>query len=490
MRTIDSQLHRYAKDFQVLLALHQDLEQRYDTLSASHRQLSGAGQILRNVSPGSQELCFVTDLNGKILQATDRARALFETDAKELTNLQFIVSMFHISKLKALLDSRHPGRHQTSAESVEILLNPSSDALQSQIYVASPLLPANEDQTTVCWIVRELGTREQSDIVSGRARPGRGGQRTAALIFDTAGVAMAANTGLLGLTGQGAGSIEALTLSMFHPADQLPNSHSGDVLHEILRFGQWQGEISAIGDSRLPYLQWMTVCAIKDDDGQTVAYAAQLVDREQMLRAERLFLDAHYHDPVTGLPNQKYFTEHAAHRIAAARRAGEHVTLLSIMLDRRQWVHAIHDTAISDAVIMKMAARLSELVRGCDILARVGEDRFHVLLAGPETDAELARIATHMIKAMSKPITIRNQVLQIGGSIGCALFPQDGAALPTLTMNAESAMVLASKAGGNRYGLFEHPPRLPDMHVAPIQPQGMDNVNQADITTINMELGS
>jgi predicted signal transduction protein with EAL and GGDEF domain len=93
-----------------------------------------------------------------------------------------------------------------------------------------------------------------------------------------------------------------------------------------------------------------------------------------------------------------------------------------------------------------------------------------------------------MIKALSAPVTIQHQVLQIGGSIGCAMFPQDGSDLPTLTKNAESTMRLARKAGGNRYGLFKH--SVQPSRAAPPPPIASADIDQCDIPTTNMELGA
>ena len=77
MNAMDCQLEQYAKDFQALVGLHRDLEQRYEHLSTSHRQLAGAGEVLRSMSPHTRVLCLVTNLQGDIVQGTDRARALF-----------------------------------------------------------------------------------------------------------------------------------------------------------------------------------------------------------------------------------------------------------------------------------------------------------------------------------------------------------------------------------------------------------------------------
>jgi diguanylate cyclase (GGDEF)-like protein len=488
MNAMDCQLEQYAKDFQVLVGLHRDLEQRYEDLRTSHRQLAGAGEVLRSMSPRTQAMCLVTNLQGDIVQATERARALFEPSGQKVNPIQFSVTLHHLPRLDALLKGLQSGCVDASANAVEILLNPASGILNGEIYVMRPLNADLGSTSLVYWFVQELSKREQSDFASDPIHARTSARRTWAIVFNPAGTAVAADAGFPNMVGLDEPNLAGVKLSEFRT---LSNAHAkcgGDVLTTVQQTGQWQGEISHIGAHTLAFRQWMTVSAIRDTDGQTIAYVAQLVNREMMLMAERLLLDAHYHDPVTGLPNRKYFKEQVARRIAVARQAGEHVALLSIMLDRRQWIHDTHDSAVSDAVVMKMGERLLELTRGCDTLARADEDQFLLLLTGPHNDAELASFATQIIKALSEPVTIQHQVLEIGGSIGCALFPQDGVDLPTLTKNAESTMRLARKAGGNRYGLYRHsvqPPRA-----APL-PQRVDHlaINQCDIPTTNMELG-
>ncbi len=488
MNAMDYQLEQYAKDFQALVGLHRDLEQRYEHLSTSHRQLAGAGEVLRSMSPRSPVLCLVTNPQGDIVQATDRARALFEQAGTGAGSIQRVASKFHLSRLNSLLQNRQTEAEQKPVDIPEILLNPGIDVLNGQIYVTSPLIAVNDDHRKVYWVIHELNKREQGQIVNDPHGARTNTRRTGVVVFDADGSVVATDPGFQDMAGLADATVAELNLSMFHTSEHANHTGNGNLLNEVSQTGQWQGEVSSIGTHRLAFRQWMSVSAIQDANGQVVAFAAQLVDREKMLMAERFLLDAHYHDAVTGLPNRKHFKEQAAKRIAAARKGEQHVALLSIMLDRRQWIHDTHDSAVSDAVVMKMGERLLALTRGCDILARADDDQFLLLMAGPHNDAELARMATQMIKALSEPVTIQHQVLQIGGSIGCAMFPQDGSDLPTLTKNAESTMRLARKAGGNRYGLFKH--SVQPSRAAPPPPIATADIDQCDIPTTNMELGA
>ena len=487
MNAMDCQLEQYAKDFQALVGLHRDLEQRYEHLSTSHRQLAGAGEVLRSMSPHTRVLCLVTNLQGDIVQGTDRARALFERTVKKVTSIQSAVAILHLPRLKSLFESRQCDSFIAAVDAPEILLNPTSEVLNGEIFVMSPLQTVNGGTSTVYWFIHELGKREQREFTSNPFGAQSIARRTAAVVFDASGSILAMDAGFQHLTGLEEENVRQIKLTMFHTPDP-ENVNRADLLREVRLLGQWQGEVSAIADQRLAYRQWMSVSAILDANRKVVAYAAQLVDREKMLMAERFLLDAHYHDAVTGLPNRKYFKEQVARRIAAERQAGGHVTLLSIMLDRRQWINDTHDTAVGDAIIKKMGDRLLALTRGCDLLARADDDQFMLLLPGPHNDAEIVIVATQMIKALSEPLTIQHQVMQIGGSIGCAMFPQDGSDFPTLTKNAESTMRLARKAGGNRYCLYKH--RGQSVPAVAQSRNDSAAIDQCDIPTTNMELSA
>lgn len=487
MNAMDCQLQQYAKDFQVLVGLHRDLERRYDHLSSSHRKLTGAGEVLRSMSPHTRVLCLVTNLQGDIVQATDRARALFEQTVKRVTPIQSVVTLLHLPRLESLLESEQCGGFIAAADEPEILLNPTGEALYGEIYVMRRLQAVRGKTSMVHWFIHELGKREQREFTSNPLGAQSIARPTGAVVFDVAGSLVAMDAGFQRLTGHEERNAREIKLSMFHtPVPEYVKRF--DLLSEVHRMGQWQGEVSAIGDQRLVYRQWMSVSAIEDTSRKVVAYAAQLVDCEKMLMAERFLLDAHYRDAVSGLPNRKSFKEQAAKRIAAARQAQAHVALLSIMLDRSKWIRDTHDSAVSDAVVLKIGERLLRQIRGCDILARAYDDEFLLLISGPNSDAELAIIATQMIKSLSEPVFVQHQALRIGGSIGCAMFPQDGSDLPTLTKNAESAMRLARKAGGNRYCLYKHRCQ-PDPAADPNRNVPTD-IDQCDIPTINMKLSA
>lgn len=91
------------------------------------------------------------------------------------------------------------------------------------------------------------------------------------------------------------------------------------------------------------------------------------------------------------------------------------------------------------------------------MLARVGGDEFVVLLQnrGEGNSEEIKRIAGRLIAAVSKQFEYKTHPLQLGASIGVALFPRDAATQEALFACADHAMYQAKQTGRNTYRFFQ-----------------------------------
>uniref|UniRef100_UPI0027387BF0 putative bifunctional diguanylate cyclase/phosphodiesterase n=1 Tax=Stenotrophomonas sp. YIM B06876 TaxID=3060211 RepID=UPI0027387BF0 len=93
------------------------------------------------------------------------------------------------------------------------------------------------------------------------------------------------------------------------------------------------------------------------------------------------------------------------------------------------------------------------LVREQDTISRLGGDEFLLMLPG--TDAEGAALAAaQVLTALSRPFQIEQYELTTTGSVGIAVFPDDGQDFNTLYQRADAAMYRAKRSGRNRHGFF------------------------------------
>jgi diguanylate cyclase (GGDEF)-like protein len=153
------------------------------------------------------------------------------------------------------------------------------------------------------------------------------------------------------------------------------------------------------------------------------------------------------HDFLTGLPNRAALFARLDEAVALARQQGKRVGLLFLDLDHFKQVNDALGHEIGDLLLQAVAARLVAGVRGADAVSRLGGDEFVVLLGQMEAADDVGQVAGKLLAALAQPFSIAGHQLDVGASIGSAVFPDDGADVATVLKNADFAMYQAKRAG-------------------------------------------
>ncbi len=150
------------------------------------------------------------------------------------------------------------------------------------------------------------------------------------------------------------------------------------------------------------------------------------------------------HDGLTGLPNRMLCLDRLGQMLHRSRR--EKITSALFMLDLNLF-KAVNDNyghEYGDELLKLVAVQLKNLVRRSDTVARFGGDEFVILL--PEQNEEGAIIvANNILAAIAKPYLIKGQEINIGISIGIAIYPVHGADEKTLMRSADEAMYFSKR---------------------------------------------
>ena len=164
-------------------------------------------------------------------------------------------------------------------------------------------------------------------------------------------------------------------------------------------------------------------------------------------RQRQLEVQAHY-DALTGLANRKLLQDRFQTAVERSKRSGDSFALLMIDLDEFKAVNDTHGHLAGDQVLITVAQRLVSGARNCDTTARIGGDEFVLILESIHDVQEVARIAHKIIKALSEDIHIDDGIaVNIGASIGVALYPDDGAGLSQMLSVADLAMYECKSSG-------------------------------------------
>jgi diguanylate cyclase (GGDEF)-like protein len=127
---------------------------------------------------------------------------------------------------------------------------------------------------------------------------------------------------------------------------------------------------------------------------------------------------------------------------------------LFLDLDFFKTVNDTHGHPVGDQLLKFVAARLTQLLRTEDTVARVGGDEFVILL--PNLPNELLAIATaeKVVSALVNPFQIAGHTLKIGVSVGIAFYPEHDSNEKSLLIMADNAMYAAKRQGRNCYVLY------------------------------------
>ncbi|WKU04530.1 bifunctional diguanylate cyclase/phosphodiesterase [Micromonospora sp. HUAS LYJ1] len=151
-------------------------------------------------------------------------------------------------------------------------------------------------------------------------------------------------------------------------------------------------------------------------------------------------------DPLTGLPNRKALLAEVAEQVhrhaerVARGEPGAQVALLLIDLDRFKNVNDALGHAVGDRLLVEVGARLAGVVGDRDLLARLGGDEFAIVAGGLDGVDEARELAGRVVAALTEPVSLDGLPLDVGGSIGIALFPDHGEDYATLMRHADVAM--------------------------------------------------
>ncbi len=145
-------------------------------------------------------------------------------------------------------------------------------------------------------------------------------------------------------------------------------------------------------------------------------------------------------DPLTGLPNRVLLDDRIEQAFRRSRRAAEPFTLIAIDLDGFKDVNDVRGHRAGDLVLKTLARRFEAILREVDTVARVGGDEFVILSMGTGSDDRAGALVGRLRNALRRPFSVEGAVVEIDGSIGWAVFPDDGSTAEELLARADGQM--------------------------------------------------
>jgi diguanylate cyclase (GGDEF)-like protein/putative nucleotidyltransferase with HDIG domain len=144
-------------------------------------------------------------------------------------------------------------------------------------------------------------------------------------------------------------------------------------------------------------------------------------------------------DFLTGLPNARSLCVHLEKEIARCRRNAASLAVLMCDLNGFKKVNDRFGHLAGNKLLQEVAAQLRLVCRPYDFVGRLGGDEFVFIL--PELSAEgLEELELRLKDAMRKASQNACGEITVSFSIGCAMFPNDGAQVEELLAEADRRM--------------------------------------------------
>ena len=156
------------------------------------------------------------------------------------------------------------------------------------------------------------------------------------------------------------------------------------------------------------------------------------------------------YDPLTTLPNRTLFTIEFEDEIKRAKRYNYKLALMFIDLDGFKAVNDTFGHHVGDELLKEVARVIKTSIRQVDLAARLSGDEFTIVLSHAKDTKEATKVAMSILKKINETITIQNNKIKVGASIGIALFPDDASSMQQLLLKADRAMYRAKENGKNQ----------------------------------------
>ncbi|MDB5654537.1 MAG: diguanylate cyclase domain [Tardiphaga sp.] len=181
--------------------------------------------------------------------------------------------------------------------------------------------------------------------------------------------------------------------------------------------------------------------------------AVRIFGMKQDITEEKILADRNRYlaefDVMTGLANRSRFQSKLSELSTVAPPSKPFGALLLIDLDEFKSVNDSCGHAAGDECLREAALRISRVCVGAELVARIGGDEFAVMLGTEMSFGAISETAAAIVAEMSRAVSFRGRLLQLGASVGIALV--EDCTPSQLFVMADTALYAAKNAGRNTF---------------------------------------
>jgi diguanylate cyclase (GGDEF)-like protein len=144
-------------------------------------------------------------------------------------------------------------------------------------------------------------------------------------------------------------------------------------------------------------------------------------------------------DPLTGLPNRRFFERELDRALSAFRRYKRRGAVMLVDANSFKAINDTYGHMAGDAILRHIAQIVTANVRNTDIVTRIGGDEFCIILTDVSADEAYIKADQLAELVATTPCEFDGQTIQASISVGVASFADAGSKKELLEL-ADSAM--------------------------------------------------
>lgn len=233
-----------------------------------------------------------------------------------------------------------------------------------------------------------------------------------------------------------------------------------EMWRQLLENGTWSGEIWDRRKNGEIYPKWLTITAVKNEQGETCEYVGIFSDITARKQAEEEIRNLAFYDALTGLPNRRLLLDRFHLALSLSMRSHYCGALLFLDMDKFKTLNDTLGHDYGDLMLIEVGRRIQACVREVDTVARLGGDEFVALIEEvsanmPDALQKVALIAEKIRAVLAQPYMLKGHEFHSSPSIGVTLYRGSTEPVDVLMKQADMAMYQAKNAGRNKVSFFD-----------------------------------
>lgn len=455
LQSVKGSLFVFVTGLIFFLLAYRELTRQYQADMAASRRLRENEAWLRAIYEGVNDAILIFDPEtGAIIDVNHRAEELTGYDIETMRELRIVdlsvgepeeIDRIAVERMREALRGR-PQIFEWQVRARD----------RGAIWVEVNMRAARiGDLLLLLVLARDISQRRESELKLRLTNQVFHSTREGVLVTDTESRIVSVNPAFTEITGyteeEVLGSTPKLLQSGMHD-----RSFYQAMWQSIERSDHWQGELWNRRKSGETYPEWLTISAVRDEQGVITNYVGVFSDISRIKHSEAEVQRLAHYDALTGLPNRVLLMTRLEHALDICKRRGHRAVLLCCGLDRFKHINDSLGYGAGDELLQTVSRRIRGRLQRGDTIARFSGDEFVVLRETTLEEEDIARLAESIVELGMSPVELSDgQNVFIGISVGISVYPEDGDDPDSLVTRANTAMQQAKYEGRHTYRFYK-----------------------------------